>query len=124
MDVDDGTVCAAGASFLYAGGAYPFSNVARCSAQMAADCQRGSCAANVAVGDGGVVQPADTVSSDDGCEQERDINAVDWEAENVRLLRELHAVTQQRDAALVLAKQLHNQIASGSAIVGMLSRDV
>lgn len=59
--------------------------------------------------------------SADGCGQEGDNNAEDWEAENKRLLRELHAATQQRDAALVLAQQLHHQMLGGSEIFGLMS---
>lgn len=49
------------------------------------------------------MQQMDTLLSDsqapaaDDCGQEGDNNAVDWEAENKRLLRKLHAVIQQRD---------------------------
>lgn len=126
-NADDGSVSLAGASCLNAGGVYAVSDVGRCNARLA-NCQGGSRVAVVgAVGGVGSTQQIDTMLSDsqapaaDDCGQEGDNNIVDWEAENKRLLRELHAVTQQRDAALVLAEQLHHQMLGSAEIFGLLS---
>lgn len=154
----DNTLCAAEAAFLYAGNTYPFSNVARCSADLtlqhqsrqgmssSPSCMSVSCASkseaghgdntdtecrlrvDIGVADTGV--PMDVASSvpfsgpqvlalhaskpsNDGVHE--------MPIEYIQLAQEVARLREERDAAVMLAQQMQDQLERSCGIFGLLA---
>lgn len=141
--VDDGSgaLCTTGAAFLYSGGKYPFSNIARCSADIVASqpanvanacvhtsAQHGAgnnaveaflgCCSSYAVDN---QSDKSSASCCDGAHMSAGADQVDLVVERDRLVQELEEMTRQRDVAVLLAHEFHKQIVSASEIFGVLS---
>lgn len=132
-------LCAAGASFVYAGGSYPFSNVARCSPHLVAPV--GDISSRVPDGDidahdvdnngveahlhGGAQQECCAAQAACGIEDLASAaHAHDLArlvGENEWLRAQLNEVVQERDAAVILAQELHKQMADDSCVFGILA---